>query len=664
MLLERLTLENYGVYEGKSDINLSTTPKKPIVLVGGLNGAGKTTIFESIMVVLYGKTYLGTKTTKSRYLDFIADRIHKYKNGRRARNASVSLSFRFYHNGSEDSYTISRSWDLEGMSVSETLDIQKNGQFMDDVNESLWQSFVEGLVPIGIARLFFFDGEKIVRVTKWNENSNEEIKTSMDVLLGTDLINRLDADLDLYVLRKSGSRSNDAHLNKQYEDLLKEKNQVVSDIAFLDEECQKKNTALDEITSKISAKELKIAGIGGGYANMRGDLFTQKAVLEEKLYHQGKIIQEELSNDAPLYVASDILKGIQKQLEQDVNIMQQRFSILLMQEQIEDLKKDISSEKFWFDSPINDMVCEKICVRLDGMIKKPSATEFFDMSPADVEWMGHMIRSVGSGSGELLSKIEEYKKINTLLAKTESDLARIPKDDEIGPKISEINNMHQELGMLKSEIASTTQEISSKRAYQKILQSKLKTLIASLQRKKASSTGVKFATRMKKALFTYHENIKERKMAELESHLLEAVMNLLHKGMISKIKMDRETFEIMIHSNEDNEPMPVDLLSMGERQMLGTALLWAIARTTKRPLPFVIDTPLGRLDGDHRTNLINKFYPFVSHQLVLLSTDTEIEHKDYDKLSRHIARSYHIEYDRKKAATRICTGYFLEEKIA
>lgn len=664
MLFERLVLENYGVYEGKSEIDLSTTPEKPIVLVGGLNGAGKTTIFESIMVVLYGKTYLGIKTTKNKYMTFIADRIHKYKDGRQARHASVSLSFRFYHNGSEDSYTISRFWNIEGMSVSETLDIQKNGQIMDDVNESLWQSFIDGLIPIGIARLFFFDGEKIVRITKRNENDNEEVKASMDVLLGTDLLNRLDTDLDLYTIRNSTHGSNDKDLRGEYDKYMKEKEEIASDIVLLEEECQKKNDDLEDLLSNISAKEIKISGIGGGYADIRNNLFTQKAVLEEKLRHQGKTIQEELTNNAPLYLAPDILRGIQKQMDLDVSIMQQKFSISLIQENVEDFKKEISSKEFWLDSSINDIVCKKICTRLDHMIKKPPHNEFFDMSPIDVEWMSQIIKSVQANSGILRTKLEEYKTVNTRLAKTDSDLARIPKDDEIGPKISEINNMHQEVGILKSEIETMTQEISSKRAYQKILQSKLKTLISNLQKNKTSSAGIELAARMKKVLSAYYQNIRERKMADLESHLLDSVRILLHKGMISKVAMNRETFEIMVYGNESNVPISGDLLSMGERQMLGTALLWAIARTTQRPLPFVIDTPLGRLDGDHRMNLISKFYPFVSHQLVLLSTDVEIERRNYDRLSQYINRSYRIEYNHKTASTSIRKGYFMEEKIA
>ena len=664
MLLERLVLENYGVYEGRSELDLATSPEKPIILVGGTNGAGKTTIFESIMVALYSKTYLGAKTTRASYLAFVADRIHRYKNGRRAKRASVEVSFRFYHNGSDDSYAISREWDVDGASVSETLHIRKNGETMDDVNGSLWQSFIEGLIPIGVARFFFFDGEKIVRVTKWSHGDNAEIRSSMDTLLGTELISRLGADLDLYTVRKSGSESQHRDVRSEYEDLMKEKSRAASDSAALEAEYDRKNAEMEEIMSQISARELKVAGIGGGYADMRSGLLAHKAVLEEKLRHSGREIREELADYAPLYLAPAVLDGIQEQINSDVDIMQKKFSISLMKDRIEDLKKEISSDGFRSDNSMNDAACRRICTRLDNMIKKPARGEFFDMSPDDVEWMRQVIGEAKEGSQPLRDRIEEYKRIGMRLAKTKSDLANVPRDDELGPRISEINGMHQEVGILRSEIASIAQEISSKQAYQKILRTKLKALVDALHRGRTSSAGVELAARMKRALSTYHRNARERKMLELEAHLLNAVRTLLHKGTISKIEVDRDTFELRVYGNNGGEPMPGDLLAMGERQMIGTAMLWAIARTCGRPLPFVIDTPMGRLDMGHRNNLVDRFYPFASHQLVLLSTDAEIGHREHAKLSRYVSRSYHTEYDSGKASTSIRTGYFAEEEIA
>ena len=173
------------------------------MLIGGLNGAGKSTIFECIMVALYGKTYLERRATKKEYMEFMASRVHKHK-GKRADSASVEVAFRFYHNGSEDEYAVNRSWAVNGASILETFSVYKNSKPMADVDESQWQSFVEGLIPLGIARLFFFDGEKIVKITKWDRHNNVEIKLSLDTLLGTELIRQLHSDLETVPNQKGG----------------------------------------------------------------------------------------------------------------------------------------------------------------------------------------------------------------------------------------------------------------------------------------------------------------------------------------------------------------------------------------------------------------------------------------------------------------------------
>ncbi|GAI72974.1 unnamed protein product, partial [marine sediment metagenome] len=75
--------------------------------------------------------------------------------------------------------------------------------------------------------------------------------------------------------------------------------------------------------------------------------------------------------------------------------------------------------------------------------------------------------------------------------------------------------------------------------------------------------------------------------------------------------------------------------------------------------PVIIDTPLGRLDSLHRQNLIDNYFPFASHQVILLSTDTEVG-KTYfsEHLSPYVSHCYQIEFDSSNLSTRILPGYF------
>ena len=92
-------------------------------------------------------------------------------------------------------------------------------------------------------------------------------------------------------------------------------------------------------------------------------------------------------------------------------------------------------------------------------------------------------------------------------------------------------------------------------------------------------------------------------------------------------------------------------------------MLWGLARTSGRPLPVVIDTPLGRLDSDHRKKLIQNYFPNAGHQVILLSTDTEVDQGLYNQLEPHISQSYHLVYDHKKGHTKATAdSYFWRAK--
>jgi DNA sulfur modification protein DndD len=108
--------------------------------------------------------------------------------------------------------------------------------------------------------------------------------------------------------------------------------------------------------------------------------------------------------------------------------------------------------------------------------------------------------------------------------------------------------------------------------------------------------------------------------------------------------------------------LPKAELSSGEKQIYAIAMLWGLARTSGRPLPVIIDTPLGRLDSEHRANLCQNYFPNASHQVILLSTDTEVDRPLFDNLRDHISHAYSLNYDPADACTRVTEGYFWKDR--
>ena len=104
--------------------------------------------------------------------------------------------------------------------------------------------------------------------------------------------------------------------------------------------------------------------------------------------------------------------------------------------------------------------------------------------------------------------------------------------------------------------------------------------------------------------------------------------------------------------------VPFQILSAGERQLLATSILWGLAKVSGRPVPLVIDTPLGRLDSHHRTHLVERYFPAASHQVILLSTDEEIVGKYQKIIEGHVGKKFLLQFDQSKSSSAISEDYF------
>ena len=144
----------------------------------------------------------------------------------------------------------------------------------------------------------------------------------------------------------------------------------------------------------------------------------------------------------------------------------------------------------------------------------------------------------------------------------------------------------------------------------------------------------------------------------LEKLILNSFKSLHRKkDFIKSIKIDTIEFDLKISDNKNKE-IDTESLSAGERQLLAVAILWGLAKASNSAAPTIIDTPLGRLDSEHRLNLVEQYFPTASKQVILLSTDEEINKKYHKYISPHLSRSYKIEYDEKLNGSKLSEGYF------
>lgn len=658
MLLTELTLENYGVYRGFNKLNISCKPNTPIVLICGFNGNGKTTILEAMMVSLYGNLYLGSQSTKKEYDDFIYSKMHR-SSGTVAKQSSISLSFQFHHDGKDDVYTIKRTWNRNEGKILESIFVQKNDEEMD-MDNSQWRQFIEGLIPYGIAKLFFFDGDKMFNIATWDKQGrNLELKKSFDMLLGTELVKRLQSDLSVYVMRNS--KKTDPTLSAQQDEYMQEKKDIEESIKEMREEQSRKSQELESLVSKTRILETDVLNMGGGYARKRETMIGKRGIMVERIREIRESLHNALLEDTFLGILPDeFINKISKKLTADIELTGAATAARILANKI-----NFAKEEIVHDQNLSKLESATVLSTLDLILHncKPESDPNFDLSPN----VRNELIKLFSSNYETIDKLNGLSGLfasnNKLLIQLETDLANVPKDDEIGPMITDLNNLNVELGLLKGEIDELERNISSKESSLRMMRSRLEKIIKSTYKNEKGSSGIKFAAKMQKTLDLYYSKLKEKKIIELENNMLEVIQILLRK-QIGKLTIDRDNFSISVY-DKNGDISPEGLSSMGEKQIVGTALLWALARTSGRALPFVIDTPLARLDGIHRANLIKSFYPFASHQITILSTDKEIGENEYAALKDHISHTYSLLHDDSLSTTSIKNGYFVEaQKIA
>ena len=666
MHLTKVTLKNYGVYRDKVEFDLTTTPDKPIILIGGTNGAGKTTLFESILIGFYGQSYFDKKTTRKEYEKFLGNKVHRYLGTTAAADStSIIVDFKFYHNGIVDDYTVDRTWYDNDGRLTEELKIKKNNKRLDSVEESQWQSFIEELIPKGIAKLFFFDGEKIVKMTE-DENEEIEIKSSFDSLLGLDVVEQLHSDLRIHIMRNM--KDNSKTIDAQYNGFIHEKEEIVKDLERLERNIVSKTNNQENILSEIHTLEDKISKIGGGFASKREDLRLKKASLEITHTVSESELKSLLSGPMPFCLIPKQIKSLQNQIKKDSEITKKQFEKEILDEKLNQILAVLNQKTLWKkipkDSQIKELLNSKITKVFES--KKSSKQEMKNLFNFSLLESTNILNLLHNLVTTHIPKLEheslQFDKISDELNQIETALSNAPNDDEIGPLISKLNSLHKEQGMLENEIDHMESKVTTQNTYLKMINSKIRNIVADQYKDKSAGVQVQLATKVQKVLDEYILKLKEKKLQLLEVYLLEELRRLLHKeNLITKVTINKISFEITLYDKDENA-IPKDLLSKGEQQMFATGVLLALARTSGKPLPFMIDTPLARLDVSHRDNMIEKFFPYASHQVVIFSTDSEISEDYYRQLLPYLSRSYAMEYMPGKGKTKQHLGYFWNDK--
>jgi DNA sulfur modification protein DndD len=668
MHLVRLSITNFGVYKGENNFDLSTNGGS-IILFGGMNGSGKTTVLNSMRLCLYGAKALGPRITKKEYREYIDQQIHRNKFAKVPINsASVELAFNYGHLGSTDTFLVKRTWVRSNgkENIEEQLFIEQNKEMLDGIEEQHWQSFLDDLIPLSIFDLFFFDGEKISNLMVESLNS-EVLSTEIKRLLGLDFIERLEDDLDTYLYQQRKNNVNKDEI-KQLEAYEKARDEIEEQISFTKQERARLVSNMNLVSGKIDDLETKIHRESSGYALNRKkwqDRLTQIEIEKEQIKKQ---IHDLSANLLPFSLVPDLLIDLKVQLQLESRSQSWSASRAALEPKIDQIRETLSESDFW-NKEINvekeerNSITNNFLFLLDGLLDIPEEIqavqirhELSDSEKALLfSWIEQAIEEMPNLSDHLSKK---FVKLDNEQKSVVLALRKIPSDEILQPYVDQLNILYQKLGNLKGQLTKIDEKIQmldnqfseSKRLF-------VKAYLA-LRAEEKLEERLELVEKTQKVLEIYHNEQTRRKLHSLEELLVARFRELSHKeDFIAKVKIDEDDLSISLFDSQ-NILISTEQLSAGEQQMFAIALIWALRQLSGHPFPVVIDTPLGRLDSEHRERLVNQYFPHVSHQVILFSTDTEVDRAYFQELQPFISHSYHLDFDTIQGATTVREGYF------
>ena len=663
MIIDSLSVLDFRVFSGAHNFDLIPKIKggknAPIVLFGGLNGGGKTTILSALKLALYGKGVLGSSATVVDYHQYLRDCIHRAHNSiAKPTRAAVELTFRYAQHGIISSYHLTRDWFVEHSGkIKEGLIISKDGQHLSELSYDQAQAFLNELIPIGVSELFFFDGEKIASLAE--ETSGDTLRESINKLLGLDLIDRLHSDLSVIIRARSVKKASEdrkqkiAAAERTYEALKKQLADTREKLCHMRVSSVEANKNLARIEASINAR-------GGAWSAARNEetenlasLVSEKKAIEHTLH-------EMLSGLLPFAITKRLNKKLLEQLDSE----HREEKAKILSDYLERQKNNFLSE---LESTLKinkeqRPALQEIFLRTFGSElgnSDRSKSPVHELSDTQRSSITHrLIEDVDALQERAASLAEVLQHTDTGIESASENIARAPEEKVLMPLFNERGQIQGRLFLLEEQRSLIVEEAKTLLNKLSTTACQLDELYTEISDSQETERLTELAQNAKEVLKEFSARTRIEKLKALESQFFISFNGLARKEDRNlSIKIDPSSFEVVLIDDE-GATLRKDELSAGEKQIFAISILEALARTSGRSLPVVIDTPLGRLDSIHRRKLVDNYFPKTSHQVIILSTDTEIDHDFYEGLQGSISHSYHLIYNPETRSTQAEEGYF------
>ncbi|NOY72396.1 MAG: DNA sulfur modification protein DndD [Gammaproteobacteria bacterium] len=474
--------------------------------------------------------------------------------------------------------------------------------------------------------------------------------------LGLDLIETLDADLGI-LLRNESKNSSSKDRQKQITSLEKELEQHEIKSSRALEQFNQSFIAKKALDSESEKLENQLSSRGGAWAATREIAIRKQAALHEEQRLLEESLREVFSGNYPFTIAADFSKKTLAQLRSEYTHKRHTYTAQVLNDRMKSLTKSLHGflDKRDFQR-VNNAIQNELGSFTDGTDNLQVIHDVSDTLFASIE---AIINDALTQKKPRLTELHKrLNDVNDELDKAGKNIARAPEESQIKPIIDKISKTHEKraacIALQKKQVEQHKQHLRDAISVTRQLD-KLSSAITSNEEQERT---LQYAIGAKALLKDFAAELARRKVKDLETEFVNSFYRLSRKEDINlTASIDPKTFTVSLMS-EDGREINKDELSAGEKQIYAISVLEALARTSGRRLPIIIDTPLGRLDSVHRSKLINNYFPYASHQMIILSTDTEVDEAFYHELSPNISHAFKLDYEPKKGCTWATEAYF------
>ncbi len=664
MKLKRIYIENYKTYR-KLDLNLEVTDERPIILIGGANGCGKTTLFDAIYHALYG-----LQITNRRQFEEIFNSGVKNEVGMVDKSIVLEVTFSGRVLGQETPYKLRRSYLYTGERVLESVVLNMDGNTYTygsgstvaqrSTNEMIVNKIISANLPAELSNYFLFDAMKTSDLVK-EEQINKLIMKNINSVMGFNKYTQLENAASVYLDEKKAERLENENMRKEYIHLTRQKVELEKEVAQLNDDY---NAALNYANEhKQQYEQLKE---GRNSDDVVRDKMRQ---IEESINNYAKK-EKEYRQDADTISKEIELKVIMPKL---ANIISTEVELILNE------KEDVSAARGnILNAQQIEMVTESVVSLLQerypqmGKISIGEIVEEIKRAQDNSDDYNDKYSYLNEADTNVLRNLVQQSYTNPFLAlderrgSLELELADMPKKNEqleeykrvlIGKDYSIIELYEandRKISELKTKMVEKKNDI-------KELERKISTYdydmpqVPDPQYDMLCKLPSFFKSLSRKLLQAKKANIERMMKEQLNINLV------IYAGYIGRVELsaddsDEISFK-MFHKN-GNE-IYLSQLNAGAKQTVMQVLLKVLYELGDYDPPVMIDTVMGVLDKESREVIINHYFPDLAHQTILLSTDTEITTEtDFKKIVAYVAKTYTLHRDQEQQCTMVSEDYF------